>query len=111
MSWEVMWAKKEQATKYTHDITNGHFIHANSLKKGLEFLSIYTHDMSLRMIRKQQMELLTNSMCRQWLGGVSVLKVKDTCASNHYFLLWVNRIGACITYDSKLLIIPYPTVL
>ena len=31
--------------------------------------------------------------------------------SSYNFLLWVDREGACITNNSKLPIIPYPTVL
>ena len=63
-----------------------------------------------------------------YLRGGSVLKNKDIGVNNHYFirgyyfqiffhmlslckfLLWVNRKGGCITYNSRLPIIPYPIV-
>ena len=61
-----------------------------------------------------------------------MLKIKDIGANNHYFirgntfflffflfdmlslcnfLRWINRRGACITYNSNLPIIPYHVVL
>ena len=68
---------------------------------------MFNHGGGIQCVKELRIHVRTTTI----LYMVLLSKKKFHMLSLCNFLLWVNKKGACITYNSKLPILPYPTLL